>query len=220
MGNKVLLIDDAAFMRTVLRGFLIENGYVVAGEGTNGMEGLAMYKSQKPDLVLLDIAMPEYDGMWALRKLIEYDRNAKIIMLSAIAHTQAVVDSLKLGAINFVVKPFPTEYLKTVIEDVLSNVQSPLSHTMLENLSSLASLSGEEVLTQNAIIKILDEARNSKFEPAAPSNDLINMLRAIGANEPAPASSNETNALLRELVDGQKKITLLLERLVEASAEH
>ena len=115
MGKKIMLVDDAAFMRMMIKDTLQKNGYTEIVEAGNGEQALATYEAEKPDLVLMDITMPVMDGLEALRHLREMDSNAKVVMCSAMGQETMVVDALKLGARDFIVKPFkPDRIMKTV----------------------------------------------------------------------------------------------------------
>ena len=119
MGKRGLIVDDAAFMRMMLRGIFENNGYEVAGEATNGKEAVEQYGSSKPDFVTLDITMPEMDGIEALKQIIGMDSGATVIMCSAIGQQANVLEAIKTGAKDFIVKPFQpdrvVESLKKVV---------------------------------------------------------------------------------------------------------
>lgn len=102
----IMITDDAAFMRMMLKDILIKNGYQVIGEAENGLKAVEKYKELKPDLVTMDITMPELDGIGALKKIKEFDPNAKIIMCSAMGQQAMVIESIQAGAKDFIVKPF------------------------------------------------------------------------------------------------------------------
>lgn len=104
--SRILLCDDARFMRHVLAGILTKAGNTIVGEAGNGVEAIDMYKSLRPDVVFMDITMPEMDGVSAVRGIMAEDSNAKIIMCSAMGQRDMVVDALKSGAKDFIVKPF------------------------------------------------------------------------------------------------------------------
>jgi two-component system chemotaxis response regulator CheY len=108
MGKRILIVDDAVFMRMLLRDILVVNGFEVAGEAENGHEAVSLYKRIGPDLVLMDITMPEMGGIKALREILAFDPEARIVMVSAMGQQEMVVQSIKSGAIDFVVKPFKT----------------------------------------------------------------------------------------------------------------
>ena len=106
MGKRILVVDDAMFMRMMLKEILSKNGYEVVGEAANGKEAIDKYIELRPDLVLLDITMPEMDGITALKKIKMIEPKAKIIMCSAMGQQVMVVEAIKGGAIDFIVKPF------------------------------------------------------------------------------------------------------------------
>lgn len=98
-------MDDAMFMRGVLRGILEQNGYEVAGEASNGLEAIEMYKLLKPDLVTMDITMPDMTGLKAVKAIKEIDSDAKVIMCSAMGQNAMVMEAIKSGARDFIIKP-------------------------------------------------------------------------------------------------------------------
>ena len=118
MGKKILLVDDTMFMRVKLRSLLEKMGHQIVGEGANGREGVEKFKELSPELVLMDITMPEMDGLTALRKIMEYDPKAVVVMVSAMGQECNVMEAVMAGAKNFVVKPFQ----ETKIEEVLSRL--------------------------------------------------------------------------------------------------
>ncbi|WP_281165292.1 response regulator [Liquorilactobacillus sicerae] len=120
MGKKILIVDDAVFMRIKLKDILEKNGYEVAGEAQNGKEAIEKYQSVSPDLVTMDITMPEVDGIQALKKIRENDGSAKVIMCSAMGQQGMVMDAIKAGAIDFIVKPFDTERVIKAVDKALS----------------------------------------------------------------------------------------------------
>ena len=115
---KVLVVDDASFMRMRMTKLLTENGYEVE-EAENGAEAVAKYQDSKPDLVLMDITMPVMDGIEAVKKIKEADADANIIMCSAIGQQAMVIEALKAGAKDFIVKPFQADRIIESIERVL-----------------------------------------------------------------------------------------------------
>lgn len=120
MANRVLIVDDAAFMRMMLKDILNKNGYDVCGEAGNGNEALEKYKELKPDLVTLDITMPEKDGISALKDIREFDSNAKCVMCSAMGQQAMVIEAIQSGAKDFIVKPFQADRVLESIRKVLN----------------------------------------------------------------------------------------------------
>lgn len=120
MSARVLIVDDAVFMRTVLRKMLEEEGYDIVAEAGNGIEAIKMAKEHQPDVVTLDITMPEMDGVTALPDIIAAAPETKVIMCSAMGQQPMVVDAIKAGARDFIVKPFQKARVVQAIENVLS----------------------------------------------------------------------------------------------------
>lgn len=119
MGKRVLIVDDAAFMRMMLKDILTKNGYTVVEEAENGVVAVEKYKKSRPDLVTMDITMPEMDGITAVKEIRKIDANAKIIMVSAMGQQAMVIDSIQAGARDFVVKPFQSERVLEAVAKVL-----------------------------------------------------------------------------------------------------
>lgn len=120
MGKRILIVDDAAFMRMMIKNILLKNGYEVAGEAENGKMAVNMYSESKPDLVTMDITMPEMDGIEAVKAIRSMDSSASIIMCSAMGQQSMVMDAIQAGAKDFIVKPFQQDRLLQAIERVLS----------------------------------------------------------------------------------------------------
>lgn len=120
MSARILIVDDAVFMRTVLRKMLEEEGYDIVAEAGNGIEAIKMAKEHQPDVVTLDITMPEMDGVTALPDILTAAPNTKVIMCSAMGQQPMVVDAIKAGARDFIVKPFQKARVVQAIENVLS----------------------------------------------------------------------------------------------------
>ena len=119
MAKKVLICDDAAFMRMMIKDILSKNGYEIAGEAENGVKAVEKYNETKPDLVLMDITMPEMDGIQALKKIKEIDSNAAIIMCSAMGQQAMVIEAIQGGAKDFIVKPFQPERVLEAVKKVV-----------------------------------------------------------------------------------------------------
>ncbi|NMA64849.1 MAG: response regulator [Clostridiaceae bacterium] len=116
--KKVLIVDDAAFMRQSIRLILERNGYEVVGEAANGIEGVRKYKELMPDIVTLDITMPEMSGIDALKVICEFDPNAKVVMVSAMGQEILVKEAILNGAKSFIVKPFKEEHIIKVLAGI------------------------------------------------------------------------------------------------------
>lgn len=109
MSKRILVCDDTVFMRKMLTEILTENGYEVVGEAENGKVAVEKYKQLNPDLTLMDITMPEMDGVSALIGIIESNADANVVMCSAMGQENVVVSAIKAGAKDFIVKPFKNE---------------------------------------------------------------------------------------------------------------
>ncbi|MHB8157669.1 MAG: response regulator [Desulfocucumaceae bacterium] len=120
MSKRILIVDDAAFMRMMIKNILLKNGYEVAGEAENGRIAVNLYKESKPDLVTMDITMPEMEGIEAVKEIRAVDPSASIIMCSAMGQQSMVMDAIQAGAKDFIVKPFQQDRLLQAIERVLS----------------------------------------------------------------------------------------------------
>ncbi len=109
MAKNILICDDAAFMRMMIKDILTKNGYNIAGEAENGQIAVDKYMEVKPDLVMMDITMPEKDGIQALKEIRAKDPGANIIMCSAMGQQAMVIESIQSGAKDFIVKPFQSD---------------------------------------------------------------------------------------------------------------
>ncbi|MCR5754893.1 MAG: response regulator [Acetatifactor sp.] len=119
MAKNILICDDAAFMRMMIKDILSKNGYNVAGEAENGMKAVEKYKEVNPDLVLMDITMPEMDGIQALKEIKKADPGALVIMCSAMGQQAMVIESIQAGAKDFIVKPFQAERVLEAVKKVV-----------------------------------------------------------------------------------------------------
>jgi len=117
---RILIVDDERFMRLTLRRVLETDGHEIVGEAANGLEAVVLYSQLKPDLVTMDITMPEMDGIEAVAKICSQDPNAIIIICSAMGQTHMVTQALKNGARDFIVKPFNPDRIKNSLERVLN----------------------------------------------------------------------------------------------------
>lgn len=121
MAKNILIVDDAAFMRMMIKDILTKNGYNVVAEAENGLKAIDKYNETKPDLVLMDITMPEMDGLQALKKIKGADAGAKIIMCSAMGQQAMVIDSIQSGAKDFIVKPFQAERVLEAVKKAIGD---------------------------------------------------------------------------------------------------
>ncbi|QSO49577.1 response regulator [Alicyclobacillus mengziensis] len=119
MSKRVLVVDDAAFMRMMIKDILTKNGYDVVGEAVDGTQAVDKYQELHPDLVTMDITMPEMDGIEALKRIRSIDPNAKVVMCSAMGQQAMVIDAIQAGARDFVVKPFQADRVLESIRKVL-----------------------------------------------------------------------------------------------------
>ncbi len=119
MKSTVLIVDDLAFVRMMIKDILVKHGFSVCGEASNGLEAVKKYSEFKPDVVLLDITMPVMNGLEALQKIMLIDKNAKVIMCSALGQQKLIVSAIQAGAKDFIVKPFKEERLISAIKKVI-----------------------------------------------------------------------------------------------------
>ncbi|MGQ9778463.1 MAG: response regulator [Bacillota bacterium] len=119
MRNRVLVVDDAAFMRMMIKDILRKGGYQVVGEAEDGIKAIEKYRELKPDLVTMDITMPEMDGITAVKEIKAIDPNAVIIMCSAMGQQAMVIDAIQAGAKDFIVKPFQPDRVLEAIRKAL-----------------------------------------------------------------------------------------------------
>jgi len=119
MAKNILICDDAAFMRMMIKDILTKNGYNVVGEAENGAKGVEKYNELKPDLVLMDITMPEMDGIAALKAIKAADSKASVIMCSAMGQQAMVIESIQSGAKDFIVKPFQADRVLEAVKKVV-----------------------------------------------------------------------------------------------------
>jgi two-component system chemotaxis response regulator CheY len=123
MPKKILIVDDAPVIRFVLRDMLELGGFEVVGEGENGIEAVQKFLDLKPDLVTLDITMPEKDGITALMEIKALDKNAKVIMVTALDERDSLIDAIKNGASDYIMKPFEQERVLSAVKNLLEPEQ-------------------------------------------------------------------------------------------------
>ena len=120
MGFRVLIVDDAAFMRMMLRDILSKNGFEIVGEAENGKIAVQMYEELKPDVVTMDITMPEMDGISAVKEIKTTYPDAKVVMVSAMGQQAMVIEAIRSGAADFIVKPFQPDRVLEALGKALS----------------------------------------------------------------------------------------------------
>ncbi|WP_031218599.1 response regulator [Alicyclobacillus acidoterrestris] len=116
---KILVVDDAAFMRMMIKDILSKNGFEVVGEAADGAQAVEKYQELKPDLVTMDITMPEVDGIEALKRIRAIDSSAKVIVCSAMGQQAMVIDAIQAGAKDFIVKPFQADRVIEAVKKAL-----------------------------------------------------------------------------------------------------
>lgn len=119
MDKKIMIVDDAAFMRMMIKDTLLKNGYENIIEAADGEIAVQSYKAEKPDLTLMDITMPNKNGLEALKEIKEMDPSAKIVMCSAMGQESMVVEAIRSGAKDFIVKPFKAERVLKTVQGIL-----------------------------------------------------------------------------------------------------
>lgn len=117
---NILIVDDSRTSRKMLTGILQDAGHSIIGEAANGEEGVRLYEKLHPDLVTMDITMPILDGIAALEKIMDYDKSAKVIMVTAAGQKSKMVEAVKIGASDFLSKPFEPDVIISIISNVLS----------------------------------------------------------------------------------------------------
>lgn len=120
MAKRVLIVDDALIMRRRIRDIAVESGWDIAGEATDGQEAVALFSSEKPDLVTMDIVMPNMDGVTALKEIMSADPSARVVMVSAVDQKDKLNECIRTGAVDFVVKPFDKARLKSFFDKYLA----------------------------------------------------------------------------------------------------
>jgi two-component system, chemotaxis family, chemotaxis protein CheY len=121
MAPTVLIVDDALFMRMMIRDILSKDGFDVVGEAENGVEAVERFKEMRPNLVTMDIVMPEMDGIEAVKQIMKIDPDAKILMCSAMGQQPLVVEALEAGAKDFIIKPFQPSKVIEAVEKALKD---------------------------------------------------------------------------------------------------
>jgi two-component system chemotaxis response regulator CheY len=120
MAVNILIVDDLAFIKIVLRDILEKSGFRVVGEASNGEEAISLYLDKRPDVVLMDITMPGMDGLTALKRIREIDPGARVIICSALGQQRLIVQAIQLGAKDFIVKPFQPQRVVSALKKALN----------------------------------------------------------------------------------------------------
>jgi two-component system chemotaxis response regulator CheY len=116
---RILIVDDASFMRSIIRDIFARGPFAVVGEAENGMDAVRLYREQRPDLTTMDIVMPVMDGLAALREIVRLDPAARVVMVSALGQETLIADAIDAGARDFIVKPFQPGRVLRVVQSVL-----------------------------------------------------------------------------------------------------
>jgi len=213
MAKRLLIIDDSPFMVTMLADILQKEGYEIIGTASNGCEGVQSYQTLQPDMVLLDIVMPEQDGIETLAQIKAHDPQATVVMLSAVSTIASANACLNLGAVGFVAKPFHPEHLFGTLAQA-SNRKSMPATLSAEQLDLLNQTARDSVLSNASMTRIFDMAYD-----AQPFDGVLAQVKQevhIPTAAEAPdnqATLERTNHLLEQLVSGQQTIIELLKSL-------
>ena len=136
MAKTVLIVDDIAFVRKTLSDILTQAHYQVVGEASDGLEAIALYQKLRPDLVTMDIVMPQMSGIDAARKILKMDRHAKIIIVSAMGQENLIMEAINVGAKDYITKPFTAEDVLKTVERALMSNQHGLDRSMRDKSGS------------------------------------------------------------------------------------
>ncbi|MDR4507013.1 MAG: response regulator [Candidatus Brocadiaceae bacterium] len=117
--KRILVVDDAKVIRMIIKQVLSNNGFEVVGEAENGREAMEKYKALKPDAVTMDIIMPVMDGLQGLKEILAFDKEAKVVMISAIDQKDSLMEAIRCGAADYVVKPFEDDRMVDALNNVL-----------------------------------------------------------------------------------------------------
>ena len=233
MKKRVLLVDDAAFMRMMCGDIFTKSGYEIAGEADNGQAGVDQYKSLKPDLVVLNITMPVKDGISALKEIIAFDPNAKVVMLSAMGRIRFVGETLTYGAGGFIVKPFQADKLLETARQVLET-EGRFNSETLRKIMNHSKYGLDDILPQTEIDKIVKLAESQNNYSDSDIRELLEKLitelppelkdkntqfgtaTVITAPEPAESLTEQqlTLQMLKKIADGQDKMVELLSQMI------
>lgn len=121
MDKRLLIVDDALIIREMIKDAVAADGWSVVAEGSDGSQAVELYRRHRPDVVTLDLVMPEYDGLYALREIMASDPAARVLVVSAIDQSDVLQQAIRLGAADFIVKPFDNDRLRTALGQLLSS---------------------------------------------------------------------------------------------------
>ncbi len=201
MNKKVMIVDDAPFMRKICRDLLVKEGYDIVGEAADGPEAFEMYENLRPDLILLDITMPTWDGIYTLSKLKELYSDVNAVMLSAMGQSRIVIESLMAGARNFVVKPFQAETLLMTIKDSFQS-EKVFNQEILKQIHAHC-LDDSYVLSQAEVDNIIHVACSN-----ADNDDISTIITSLGEKGPDPVLSR-----LDKLEQDMEEIKFMLKQI-------
>ncbi|GJQ58723.1 MAG: response regulator [Candidatus Scalindua sp. AMX11] len=119
--KKVLVVDDASVVRLMMKKVLKEGGFEIVGEATNGREAITQFKELHPDIVTMDMVMPDADGIQATREIVAFDKNAKVVMVSGIEQKEMLMKAIQAGASSYIVKPFDADRVILTLNEVLEH---------------------------------------------------------------------------------------------------
>ncbi|MDN3513931.1 MAG: response regulator [Candidatus Brocadia sp.] len=122
--RRILVVDDAKVIRMIIRQILTRNGFDIVGEAGNGREAVEKYKELRPDAVTMDIVMPEVDGIQGLKEILAFDNQAKVVMISAIDQREALLEAIREGAADYVVKPFEDDRMVSAMKNIFGKNQT------------------------------------------------------------------------------------------------
>jgi YesN/AraC family two-component response regulator len=171
---KILIVDDSTVMRKNLHSIFVKNGHEVVGEANNGVQALALYKELTPDLITMDITMPKMNGVDAVKQIVESDKNAKIIMVSALNQKQMVFEALRNGAKHYITKPIEATKLMGVVSEVLNEnvLEEEIVYNKNENVQ-------ENKIKPGFTIENIEGSFIIKFDEHFDSSDLNKLDTAI-----------------------------------------
>ena len=214
MDKKILLVDDAPFMRSICKEFLTKAGYDVIGEACDGLEAVELYKSLKPDIVLLGIVMPNCDGLDALRQMKEYDENVHAIMVSALSRIRVIAEAFLAGAIDFVSKPFQAEALLGKIKASFYQMEA-VNYEIAKQIYD-AGIDSDKILETKETEMLVNLIRSQ-----ATTDEVETLITKIKKESPAEQQGYDPgieqialiNARLDKLEKGQEEILAMLREM-------